>query len=147
MSIVLSKPGVDALSEAVRVLREWQYDGVPVQLHPGDLGWYWRFGAESAVRTWSRDGQILAVGLLDGPRLLRLAIAPDAQHDQALARQLLADLSQPERGVLPQGDARTDGRAPRISRPRLRQGDHPRRFSRASCGAGPAAERLALLAT
>jgi hypothetical protein len=47
------------LGEAVRVLREWQYDRAPVQLHPGDLGWYWRFGAEAtgaAVRTWSRDG-------------------------------------------------------------------------------------------
>jgi len=39
-----------------------------MQLHPGDLGWFWRFGAEAtaaAVRTSSRDGQILAVGLLD----------------------------------------------------------------------------------
>ena len=51
------------------------------RLHPGDLGWFWRFGAEAtaaAVRTWSRDGRILAVGLLDGPGLLRLTIAPDA---------------------------------------------------------------------
>ena len=70
MAIVLGRPGVDGLSEAVRALREWQYDGAPMQLHPGDLGWFWRFGAEAtaaAVRTWSRDGQILAVGLLDGP--------------------------------------------------------------------------------
>ena len=76
VSIVLTKPGVDGLSEAARVLREWQYDGAPMQLHPGDLGWHWRFGAEAtaaAVRTWSRDGRILAVGLLDGPGLLRLA--------------------------------------------------------------------------
>jgi len=70
MAIVLGKPGVDGLSEAVGVLREWQYDGAPMQLHPGDLGWFWRFGAAAtaaAVRTWSRDGQILAVGLLDEP--------------------------------------------------------------------------------
>src|SRR5687768_12348738 len=86
MAIVVGKPGVDGLSEAVGVLREWQYDGAPWQLHPGDLGWFWRFGAEAtaaAARTWSRGGQILAVGLLDDPelRLLRLTIAPDAQRD------------------------------------------------------------------
>jgi GNAT superfamily N-acetyltransferase len=113
VSIVLSKPGVDGLSEAVRALREWQFDGAPVQLHPGDLGWYWRFGAEAtaaAVRTWSRDGQILAVGLLDGPELLRLAIAPDAQHDQELAHQMVADVTQAERGVLPQGNVYIEAR-------------------------------------
>ena len=106
MAIVLGKPRVDELSEAVRVLREWQYDGAPMQLHPGDLGWFWRFGAEAtagAVRTWSRNGQILAVGLLDGPALLRLAIAPGAQQDEELARQMVDDVAEPERGVLPAG--------------------------------------------
>ena len=103
MATVLGKPGVDRLGQVVGVLREWQYDGAPVQLHPGDLGWFWRFGAEAtaaAVRTWSRDGQILAVGLLDGPELLRLTIAPDAQRDKELAQQLVDDVTQPERGVL-----------------------------------------------
>jgi ribosomal protein S18 acetylase RimI-like enzyme len=106
MAIVLCKPGVDGLSEVVNALREWQHDGAPMQLHPGDLGWFWRFGAEAtaaAVRTWSRDGQILAVGLLDGSELLRLTIAPDAQQDEELADQLAADVTQPERGVLGQG--------------------------------------------
>ncbi|MFE1774407.1 GNAT family N-acetyltransferase [Streptomyces sp. NPDC059008] len=106
MTITLGEPGVDGLSEAVGALREWQYDGAPMQLHPGDLGWFWRFGAEataSAVRTWSRGGRILAVGLLDGPGLLRLTIAPDAQRDEELARRLVADVTEPERGVLPEG--------------------------------------------
>jgi len=106
MAIVLGKPGVDGLSESVGVLREWQYDGTPMQLHPGDLGWFWRFGAEAtaaAVRTWSRDGQILVVGLLDGPKVLRLAIAPGAQRDEELARQLVDDVTEPERGVLIEG--------------------------------------------
>ncbi|AOP47404.1 GNAT family N-acetyltransferase [Streptomyces lydicus] len=106
MAIVLGKPGVDGLSEAVGVLREWQYDGAPMQLHPGDLGWFWRSGAEAtaaAVRTWRRDGRILAVGLLDGPGLLRLTIAPDAQREEELARQVVADVTRPERGVLPGG--------------------------------------------
>jgi len=106
MAIVLGNPGVDGLSEAVGVLREWQYDGAPMQLHPGDLGWFWRLGAEAtaaAVRTWGRDGQILAVGLLDGPTLLRLTIAPEAQRDEGLAQQVVADVSGTERGVLPAG--------------------------------------------
>lgn len=104
--IVLGKPGVYGLSKAVGVLQEWQYDGAPMQLHPGDVGWFWRFGAEAtaaAVRTWSRDGQILAVGLLDGSKLLRLTISPDAQRDEELAQQLVEDVAGPERGVLPAG--------------------------------------------
>lgn len=108
MAIVLGKPGVDGLSETVGVLREWQHDGAPWQLHPGDLGWFWRFGAEAtaaAVRTWSRDGQILAVGLLDGSTLLRMTIAPGAHRDEELAQELVVDMSQPERGVLPKGKA------------------------------------------
>jgi GNAT superfamily N-acetyltransferase len=108
MAILLGWPGVDGLGEAVGALREWQHDGAPMQLHPGDLGWFWRFGAEAtaaAVRTWSRDGRVLAVGLLDAPDLLRLTIAPDARRDEELARQLVEDVTQPERGVLPEGKA------------------------------------------
>ncbi|MFG1754487.1 GNAT family N-acetyltransferase [Streptosporangium sandarakinum] len=108
MTIVLGEPEVDGLGEVVDVLREWQHDGAPIQLHPGDLGWFWRFGAEAtaaAVRTWSRGGRILAVGLLDGPGLLRLAFAPDAQRDEELARRLVEDVTEPERGVLSAGKA------------------------------------------
>src|SRR3954453_694005 len=108
MATVLGQPGVEGLSQAVGVLREWQYDGAPVQLHPGDLGWFWRFGAETtapAVRTWSRDGQILAVGLLDGATLLRLAIAPDAQRDQ--------EHRSPPAAPQQRGTGSDGGRAPR----------------------------------
>jgi ribosomal protein S18 acetylase RimI-like enzyme len=106
MAIVLGQPGVDGLTEAVGVLREWQYEGAPMQLHPGDIGWSWRLGAEAtaaAVRTWSRDGRILAVGLLDSPDLLRLTIAPAAQRNEELARQLVEDVTDPDRGILPKG--------------------------------------------
>ncbi|MFF2654356.1 GNAT family N-acetyltransferase [Streptomyces sp. NPDC058045] len=108
MATVWPERRVGLLEEAVGALREWQDDAAPMQLHPGDLGWFWRFGAEAtaaAVRTWRRDGRILAVGLLDGPRLLRLTIAPDARQDVELARRLLADVTDPERGVLPAGKA------------------------------------------
>ncbi|MGH7640565.1 MAG: GNAT family N-acetyltransferase [Candidatus Dormibacteria bacterium] len=90
----------------VDALRKWQSEGVPAQLHPGDLGWFWRFGAEAtaaATRSWTRDGQILAIGLLDEHDLLRLAIAPDALQDGALGTRLVADMTQPERGVLGAG--------------------------------------------
>lgn len=102
MSIVLSGQGPDRLDDTVAVLAQWQREGMPVQLHPGDLGWHSRFGAERAaatLRTWSRDGRPLAVGSLDGTEV-RLAIAPDAQLDDELARRLVEDLSDPARGVL-----------------------------------------------
>ncbi|MBO0611304.1 GNAT family N-acetyltransferase [Myceligenerans salitolerans] len=108
MTIVLGRPGVNETGDAVAALRRWQGEGTPVQLHPGDLGWFWRFGAvatAAAVRTWSRAGRILAVGLLDGPRLLRLTTAPDARRDEELARRIVADVSDPERGVLMPGKA------------------------------------------
>jgi len=96
MAVALTTPAADELSAVVDVLAGWQHDGAPMQLHPGDLGWFWRFGAEvtaAAVRTWSRDGQVLAIGLLDSPTLLRLAIAPDAMQDEELAGRLADDLT------------------------------------------------------
>ncbi|MHC5259541.1 GNAT family N-acetyltransferase [Streptomyces sp. UC4497] len=114
MAIELVTPEVDELGDVVDVLRTWQHDAAPMQLHPGDLGWYWRTGAERTaadVRTWRRGGRVLAVGLLDGPTLLRLTLAPDAHQDPQLARQLLADAGEPKRGVLPEGPV--DIEAPR----------------------------------
>ena len=106
MTITTERPRVDELTEALAALREWQSEGAPMQLHPGDLGWFWRFGAEAtaaAVRIWRGDGRILAVGLLDGPGLLRMTIAPDARRDAALAHQIVADLTGYD--VLPEGEA------------------------------------------
>ena len=106
MALLLGTPGVGGLGDVVRVLRGWQREGAAVQLHPGDLGWFWRFGGETtaaATRTWSRDGEILAAGLLDEPDLLRVAIAPEAQHDEELAQRLAEDVSAPETGVLIEG--------------------------------------------
>ncbi len=116
MAILLGQPGVEGLSETVHVLREWQSDGAPIQLHPGDLGWFWRFGPEAtaaALQTWSRGGRILALGLLDEPDVLRLAVGPDAQQDEELAKQLVEDVTRPERGVL--GEGRVAVEAPRGS--------------------------------
>ncbi|MFD7508622.1 GNAT family N-acetyltransferase [Streptomyces sp. NPDC059853] len=108
MTIAAHTPGVDELPGVLAVLRQWQDDAAPPQLHPGDLGWFWRFGARAtarAVRTWQRDGRILALGLLDGPRLFRLTLAPDTHRDAELARRLADDLATPEHGVLGAGPA------------------------------------------
>ncbi|MFJ4185053.1 GNAT family N-acetyltransferase [Kitasatospora sp. NPDC089509] len=106
MTIVLNEPGIAGLAGAGDALRAWQDDRTPLQLHPGDLGWAWARGAErlaAAVRTWSVDGRIVAVGFLDAPDLLRLTTAPELRQDEDLARRLRADLDAPERGVLPPG--------------------------------------------
>lgn len=106
MAIELSTPEASQLGDVVDALRGWQHDAAPLQLHPGDLGWFWRFGAEAtaaAVRIWSRGGQILAVGFLDGPGLLRMTVAPQVWREEELAHRVVADVSDPERGVLPAG--------------------------------------------
>ena len=111
MAISSGRADVDGLGEVVGVLREWQHDDAPLQLHPGDLGWFWRFGAEAtaaAVRTWRRHGRIVAVGLLDGPTVLRLTSAPDAQRDEELTHRLVEDLDRPERGVLPPAEVNVE---------------------------------------
>jgi len=106
MAWELGTPGVDGLGEVVAALREWQGEGTPHQLHPGDIGWYWRFGAEqtaAAIRTWRRDGEIVALGLLDEADLVRIAFDPVALDDAELAEQMAADVADPARGVLVEG--------------------------------------------
>ncbi|MDT0164871.1 GNAT family N-acetyltransferase [Actinotalea sp. AC32] len=102
MTITLTTPDVAGLPEVVAELAAWQHDDAPMQLHPGDVGWAWRFGAEetaAAVRTWSRGGRVLAVALQNGPTLLRVTTAPDLRDDAELAERLLDDVTRPERGV------------------------------------------------
>jgi GNAT superfamily N-acetyltransferase len=106
VAIELDTPEVGELDDVVGALRSWQREGGPVQLHPGDLGWHWRFGATvlaAAVRTWSRGGEILAVGFLDGPDVLRMTLAPEVWREEEFARAVVADLSEPDHGVLPAG--------------------------------------------
>lgn len=113
-AVALRTPEIEELGAVVQALGEWQHDGTPVQLHPGDLGWFWRFGARTtaaAVRTWRRGPAIVAVGLLDGRAMLRLAIAPDAQQNAELARRLAQDMTDPQRGVLPAGKVCVDAPA------------------------------------
>jgi len=116
MTITLATPAVDDLGDAVAAVRSWQHEGAPMQLHSGDIGWFQRSGAvatAAALRTWSRNGEIVAVGLLDEPDVLRMTIAPDLHRDEELGDHLAADVSDPERGVLPSGKVNIE--APRTA--------------------------------
>jgi GNAT superfamily N-acetyltransferase len=104
VTITLQQPGRDEMDGVLDILRGWQQDEAHVVLHPGDLGWFWRLGGDAAVRatrTWRRGERVVAIGLLDEPFWLRVAIAPDLRQDEPLARQVAADVSDPDRGVLP----------------------------------------------
>jgi ribosomal protein S18 acetylase RimI-like enzyme len=106
VTIHVHTPTGPDLRRIVDALRWWQDASLPVQLHPGDVGWFWRFGVDStaaALRAWTSDEELVAVGLLDGPDLLRVAFAPPARDDALLADAMAADLSDPDRGVLPAG--------------------------------------------
>jgi ribosomal protein S18 acetylase RimI-like enzyme len=120
--IELSKPTLNELNETVQALREWQHDGEVVQLHPGDLGWYGRFGPEDtidAIRRWSVDGKVVAIGLLDGSDLLRVAIDPEAEGNAELAKQMAIDITQPERGILSNGSGYVETRSGDLLREQL----------------------------
>ncbi|TCC05253.1 GNAT family N-acetyltransferase [Kribbella soli] len=106
MGIEMGTAGVGELGDVVGVLREWQREGVASQLHPGDLGWFWRFGVErtaAATRIWRRGGEIVAIGMLDEPDWLRMSIAPELQRDEELAQRIVEDVSVPAQGVLIEG--------------------------------------------
>lgn len=106
MTIVMRTPGVSELSSVALTLANWQADDGAMQLHPGDLGWHSTNGMDAtaqALRTWSVGNRILAVGLLDGPRLLRMAVHPELCDDDECARQLARDVGNPQHGVLPTG--------------------------------------------
>lgn len=127
MAIKMSIPNVQDLDHATEVLSSWQFDRGPLHLHPGDLGWHSLKGAAktaSSLRVWSRDGKILALGLLDGPDgLLRMALDPGLRDDDELARQLADDVSDPQRGVLDGDNAVVEARGARRLLPLLlRQG-------------------------
>lgn len=108
MTLELKTPAVDELGAVVRDLARWQSDGAALQLHPGDIGWFGRHGAEAtaaAVRTWSQAGQLVAIGLLDGADLLRMTTVPGAERDESVAEAVATDIADPGRGVLPAGAA------------------------------------------
>lgn len=113
MTIELHQPTADSLTAVGEVLAGWQGGRWEGQLHPGDLGWRSLAGvlrtAES-LRLWSRDGVPVAIGMLDGPNLLRMAFAPGSREDGELAEHIADALADDARGVLPCGPATMEAR-------------------------------------
>lgn len=113
MATTLRIPAADELEDVLATLRGWQREGL-LHLHPGDLGWHHLCGARRTagdLRLWSREGRPVALGMLDGPDLLRLAVDPGLGEDDPLARSLAADLLQAERTVLPAGQVYLEARS------------------------------------
>lgn len=105
MSISLETPGPDQLVELAEELARWQQIPWTGQLHPGDLGWHSSVGADRSardLRVWRNGARVVALGMLDGPGLIRLAIAPDCTADTSLAEAMAHDLENPA-GLLPEG--------------------------------------------
>lgn len=96
MTPVLDVPGTSDLPHLARVLATWQRDDAPIPLHTGDLGWGAMRGHDRLavhLRLWSRDGEPLAIEVLDGEDLLRLAVDPRARDDRDLAESMAADIA------------------------------------------------------
>ena len=109
----MNMPDVSQLTQLGETLARWQMDDGPVHLHPGDLGWYSRLGAvetASAIRIWAEGGAPAAIGLLDGPQLLRLAIDPTRRDDVGLARRIADSINDPKGGVFGPGQATVEAR-------------------------------------
>ncbi|ASW52934.1 N-acetyltransferase [Plantactinospora sp. KBS50] len=103
MHVDLRTPDPHALDAILSDLASWQQDGLPVQLHPGDLGWQWRFGAAAlarSLRVWTVRETVVAIGFLDEASLIRMAVRPSADQDEELAQTLVRDLEDPARPVL-----------------------------------------------
>jgi len=112
MPITMQTSTTNRLEAVVTALASWQQDGLPVQLHPGDLGWQWRFGADvlaDSLRVWSRDEEIVAIGFVEGD-VIRMALAPFVDQHDDVARALVRDLEDPAAGVLPAGRATVEAR-------------------------------------
>lgn len=123
MRCALSTPPPDRLGALLTDLASWQQEGQSVQLHPGDLGWHWRFGSAAlaaSLRVWTVDGTTVAIGFVDTANLVRMAVAPSADADEDLAAALADDLEDPARGVVPARPIIVETRAGTALRARLR---------------------------
>lgn len=116
MSIRMTTPEATDLCRIAVDLSYWQSDRGALQLHPGDLGWHSLVGAERTaadLRVWSRNGKMVALGMLDGPEVLRIAMDPTAHDDDELAQQIGSDLNHPDSGVLAAREAAVEARGAR----------------------------------
>lgn len=98
----LETPVVAGLRSLYTTLASWQHTPWAGQLHPGDVGWRITAGPERTaddLRVWTRRGDPVAIGLLDGEDVLRMAFAPDVLNDDKLACSVADDLMNPSSGI------------------------------------------------
>lgn len=96
------------VAEIVGALAAWTPATWSGQLHPGDVGWELRFEddhVDSSFVVVREAGSVVAVGQVDAPQALRLAVDPARAHDVALAA-FLADAVD---DVLVPGEVSVDG--------------------------------------
>ncbi len=115
MRVTADWAGRASADETVAALRGWERPGdCGWQLHAGDIGWHLRNDDDQVDRTLLQlrdaSGALAAVGLLDGPGLLRLALDPDHLHDPALATAV-ADAAEDRLGRAGTAEAYVDGPA------------------------------------
>ncbi len=95
MTITVSTPLAADLPRVIAALASFQNDdGGPAQLHPGDVGWHQREGADATarvLRVWERDGEPVVIGMGDG-EVIRLAVSPLVADDAEVAARLGDDL-------------------------------------------------------
>lgn len=123
MHLDLRTPDLAELSAALDSLASWQRDDLPVQLHPGDLGWNWQSGPQATAdltRLWTAPHGPVALCLVDDG-VLRLAMDPAVADDEQVADRLADDLDDPGSGVLPGADASAEVRLGGALRRRLRE--------------------------
>ncbi|WP_270241002.1 GNAT family N-acetyltransferase [Kocuria marina] len=97
MDVTYSVPAPELLTAVVEQLARWQVDPWAGHLHPGDLGWHSSVGPEQMardLRVWELDGEAVALGMLDGPEVLRIAVSPELNQDQALAQRIADNLNE-----------------------------------------------------
>lgn len=110
---MMRTPSVADLPSVIEAVASWQHEGSPIQVHPGDLGWYQRFGAESlaaALRVWARDEVVVAVGFLDESELIRMSMAPVIGDDREIASHIADDLVGALGELLPSGSGIVEAR-------------------------------------
>lgn len=99
----LETPVVADLRRLYTTLGTWQQSPWSGQLHPGDVGWRITAGAERTaddLRVWTRRGDPVAIGLLDGENVLRMAFEPEALDDDNLACGIADDLMNPSSSIV-----------------------------------------------
>jgi GNAT superfamily N-acetyltransferase len=122
VTILMRVPAISDLSQIAAELSTWQRDRGPFHVHPGDLGWHSTVGARKTtadLRVWSRKGKMVALGLLDGEGLLRMAVDPEVHDDDDLARQVARDVNGADAGIPAVGEAIIEARGANSLRHRL----------------------------